>query len=224
MQGKQLAAYVACIVVFVACIAEAYDVLFTSPSTAPQEATVGLENTAAPWRPDPSDLSKAAVPPSFVVRSSDGVSVPSGPAAEQGAGRPAERRQSQARFATVGKSEPQSDEPGPSRADETADRQGREEIGEGHRNRYRVRAAHRGEYYSYRRGSRDENNFFGRGQYDYSFGHRDQYHDNYARRDSGAFGRGDRDRDRFHFGQWARDEKSSRSRQSRGVFGTFTWR
>jgi len=94
---------------------------------------------------------------------------------------------------------------------------------EGRRNRYRVRAAHRGEYYSYRGGNRDENSFFGRAQYDYTFGHRDQNHDNYVRRDSGAFFRGGRDRERFSFGPWAGNEKNSRSRQSRGAFGTFMW-
>jgi hypothetical protein len=131
----------------------------------------------------------------------------------------------EAPFATVGKAEAQSDGSSPSRAAETLtspDRQEREEnAGEGHRYRYQVRAAHRGEYYySYRRRNADENSFFGRERYDtyarrdYGFGHRDQYRDNYARRDSGAFFRADRDRDR----------KNSGSRHSRGVFGTFVWR
>ena len=100
---------------------------------------------------------------------------------------------------------------------------------EGRRNRYRVRAAHRGEYYSYRRRNAAENSFFGRERYythasrDYTYGHRDGNYDNYARRDSGTFFRGGRDRDRFSFGPWAGNEKNSRSRQSRGAFGTFMW-
>src|SRR5262249_45043395 len=121
------------------------------------------------------------------------------------------------------KAEPHSDESSPSRAAETltsADRQGREEnAGEGRHNRYQVRAAHRGQYYSYRQRNADENSFFGRERYDtyarrdYACGDRDQYHDSCAPRDNNSFFRADHDRDR----------KSSGAGQSRGVFGTFLW-
>jgi hypothetical protein len=204
MHKRQVAAYVACLTVFVACVAEAYDALFPSPSMAPQEATVGLANDAAPWR---SDASESAVPPFSVTRLHQDVSVTPDPAAEQGPSLAAGRADNNLT---------------------SADRQEREEnSGERHRNVYQVRTVHRGEYYSYRRRNADERSFFGRERYgtyaSRNYEHRDRYYDNYARRDSSAFVRGDRDRDRFSFGHLTRDEKNSRSRQSRGVFGTFVW-
>jgi hypothetical protein len=233
MHKRQVAAYVACLIVFVACVAQTYDALFPSPSTAPQEATVGLANGATTFR---SDASKAAVPPFSVSRLHEDVSVAPDPAAEQGAGLTTGQRDTDTSappLSTIGKSEPQSDEPSPSGADKTltsADRQGREEnVGEGHRNGYQVRTVHRGGYYSYRRRNADENSFFGRERYetyanrDYTYGHRDQYNDNYPRRESSAFVHGDRDRNSFRFGQWGREDKTSKSRQSRGVFGTSVW-
>jgi hypothetical protein len=67
-------------------------------------------------------------------------------------------------FSTIGKLENQSGEARPFRADKTLtseDHQEREEnAGAGRRNRYQVRAVHRGEYYSYRRRNADENSFF----------------------------------------------------------------
>ena len=183
MHKRQVVTYVACLMVFVACVAEAYDALFSSPSTASQEATASLANSTAPWR---SDASKAAAPPLSVTRLHDDVSVAPDPAAEQGAGLAAGQRDTlEAPFSTIGKLEPQSGEARPSRADETLtseDRQGHEENAvEGRRNRYQIRTVHRGEYYSYRRRNADETSFFGRTT--------------------------------FRFGQWAREEKNSRSRQ-----------
>jgi type IV secretory pathway VirB10-like protein len=228
MHGRQLAPYVACLVVFVACVAEAYDALFPSPSATPQEAAAGPANIAAPR---PPDASNAAVPPFSVARSNEHVPAPPNPAAEQGASRAAEQRDpSEAPFATIGKSEPQSDERSPPRAEEAltnADRQGREDnAGDGHRNRYQVRTVRRGVYYN-RGENRGEFSFFGRERYDtsarrdYTYGRR-EYYDNYARRDSGAFVRGNDDRFRSRQGTRA-DNKNSGSRQSRGIFGTFGW-
>jgi hypothetical protein len=195
--------------------------LFSSSPAAPEDASEGLASIAPLLQ---SAARQAAVTPSVVAPSDqDDVPVPSDRAAVREASRPAEQHDiPEAPFATIGKAEPQPDEPSPSRAAETltsADRQGREENAEGHRNRYQVRAAHRGQYYSYRQRNADENSFFGRERYDtyarrdYTYGHRDQYHDKYAWRDSGAFFRADHDRAR----------KNSGSRQSRGAFGAFLW-
>jgi hypothetical protein len=173
------------------------------------------------------------MPLSF-TRLHEDVSVAPDPATEQRSGLIAQQRDtSDAPFPTIGKSEPQSDEPSPSRAEAaptSPDRQGREEnAGEGRRNGYQVRTVHRGEYYSYRRRNAAENSFFGRERYythasrDYTYGHRDGNYDNYARRDSSTFVHGNRDRNTFGFGQWGREEKNSRSRQSRSTFGTFLW-
>jgi hypothetical protein len=204
MHGKQVAAYLACFVVFLACVTVAYDALFSPSPAAPEDAAAGLASIATPLQ---SDTSKAAVPLLSVARSSAEVPVTRDPEPEQASGRAAEQRDiSEAPFATIGKAEPQSDEPSRSRAVETvtsADRQGREEkAAEGNHTRYQVRTGHRGAYYSYRRRNADENSFFGRARYD-----------NYPRRDSGGFFHADRDRDR----------KNSGSRQSRGMFGTFMW-
>jgi hypothetical protein len=231
MHKRQVAVYLACLVVFVACVAEAYDALFPSPSTTPREATVGLANSATPSQ---SDASNGAVPPFSFTRLHENVSVAPAPATEQGSGLAAQQRDtSEAPFSTIGKLEPQSDEPSPSRADTTltsADHQGREEnAGEEHRTGYQPRTVHRIEYYSYRRRNTDQNSFFGRERHDtyasrdYTYGHRDRNYDNYARRGSSTFVHGNRDHNTFGFGQWAREEKNSRSRQSRGVFGTFLW-
>ena len=221
MPGKQVAAYLACFVVFLSCVTAAYDALFSSSPAAPEDASEGLANIAPLLQ---SAARQATVTPSVVAPSDqDDVPVPSDRAAVREASRPAEQHDiPEAPFATIGKAEPQSDESSPSRAAETltsAD-QGREEnAGEGRRTRFQVRAAHRGQYYSYRQRNADENNFFGRERYDtyarrdYAYGQRDQYHDKYAWRDSGAFFRADHGRDR----------KNSGSRQSRGVFGTFLW-
>ena len=221
MPGKQVAAYLACFVVFLSCVTAAYDALFSSSPAAPEDASAGLASIAPLLQ---SAAPKAAVTPFPVAPSNQGVApVPSDRAAVREASRPAEQHDiPEAPFATIGKAESHSDESSPSRAAETltsADRQGREENAEGHRNRYQVRAARRGQYYSYRQRNADENNFFGRERYDtyarrdYAYGQRDQYHDKYAWRDSGAFFRADHGRDR----------KNSGSRQSRGVFGTFLW-
>jgi hypothetical protein len=222
MHGRQVAAYVACLVVFVACAAEAYDALFPSPPSPPPRAIVGLANTATLGL---ADASNPAVPPFSGARSSEGVPAPPDPAAEQGSERAAEQHDlSEAPFATIGKSEPQSDERGPPRAEETlanADRQRREDNeGDGHHNRYQVRTAHRAAYYN-----RNAFTFFGRERYDtnarrdYTYGRR-EYYDNSARRDSGTFFR--ENDDRFRSGQWTRaDNKNSRSRQSPGMFDTF---
>jgi hypothetical protein len=196
--------------------------LFSSSPAAPEDAAGSLA-IIAPLLQSPAP--QAAVTPFVVAHSDQDVApVPPDRAAAREASRPAEQHDiPEAPFATIGKAEPQSDESSPSRVVETltsADRQGREEnAGEGRRTRFQVRAAHRGQYYSYRQRNADENSFFGRERYDtyarrdYAYGHRDQYHDRYAWRDSGAFFRADHDRAR----------KNSGSRQSRGVFGTFLW-
>jgi hypothetical protein len=196
--------------------------LFSSPPAAPEDASRGLASIAPLLQ---SAAPKAAVTPIPVAPSNQDIApVPSGRAAVQEASRSAEQPDiPEAPFATIGKAEPQSDESSPSRAAETltsADRQGREEnAGEGRRSRFQVRAAHRGQYYSYRQRNADENSFFGRGGFDtfarrdYAYGHRDPSHENYARRDSNSFFSADHDRGR----------KNSGSRQSRGVFGTFFW-
>ena len=204
MPGKQVAAYLACFVVFLSCVTAAYDALFSSSPAAPEDASEGLANIAPLLQ---SAARQATVTPSVVAPSDqDDVPVPSDRAAVREASRPAEQHDiPEAPFATIGKAESHSDESSPSRGAETltsADRQGREENAEGHRNRYQVRAARRGQYYSYRQRNADQNSFFGRERFD-----------TYARRDSGAFFRADHDRAR----------KNSGSRQSRGVFGTFFW-
>ena len=221
MPGKQVAAYLACFVVFLSCVTAAYDGLFSSPPATSEDPARDLASIAPLLH---SAAPRAAVTPSLVAPSDQDVApVPPGRAAVREVSRPAEQHDiPEAPFATIGKAESHSDESSPSRAAETltsADRQGREENAEGHRNRYQFRAAHRGQYYSYRQRNADENNFIGRERYDtyarrdYAYGQRDQYHDKYAWRDSGAFFRADHDRGRKNFG----------SRQSRGVFGTFLW-
>ena len=221
MPGKQVAAYLACFVVFLSCVTAAYDALFSSSPAAPEDASEGLANIAPLLQ---SAARQATVTPSVVAPSDqDDVPVPSDRAAVREASRPAEQHDiPEAPFATIGKAESHSDESSPSRGAETltsADRQGREENAEGRRTRYQVRPARRGQYYSYRQPNADENNFFGRERYDtyarrdYAYGSANQYHDKYAWRDSGAFFRADHGRDR----------KNSGSRQSRGVFGTFLW-
>ena len=204
MPGKQVAAYLACFVVFLSCVTAAYDGLFSSPPATSEDPARDLASIAPLLH---SAAPRAAVTPSLVAPSDQDVApVPPGRAAVREASRPAEQHDiAEAPFATIGKAEPHSDESSPSRAAETltsADRQGREENAEGHRNRYQVRAARRGQYYSYRQRNADQNSFFGRERFD-----------TYARRDSGAFFRADHDRAR----------KNSGSRQSRGVFGTFFW-
>ena len=157
MRGRQFAAYVGCLTVFVACVVVGYDALFPSPSAALHDSAVGLANAAAPLQPDPSKVpisSFSAAPSSEASKHDGGVSVLPNSAADQHPNRAEQRDTSKAPLFTIGKSEAGSNEPNIPRADDTttsADRQRREEnVGEGHRNRHQVRTIHRSDTYAHR--------------------------------------------------------------------------